>query len=139
MQNKCIAYSGVQVQFTLFCTQIRWRELWRILFKIHNKITNTPPQNSSNKNSNTISAPMHTFGMDCDDVSLLPAPFSACSHFYLLLTACPYPSCCSLCVPNSISSYSSGSHMGNVCGMKRHQVRAHAHTRIYIQRGIISQ
>lgn len=48
MQNKCITYSGVQVQFTLICTQIRWGELWRILLKIHNKINTlhhkTPPK-----------------------------------------------------------------------------------------------
>lgn len=91
-KNECIAYTGVQVQFTLLCTQIRWGELWRILLKIHNKI-NTPPQNSTEQNSNTISAPMHSFCMDCDDV---PFPTSPSSYLYLLtlpllLNGCAYP------------------------------------------------
>lgn len=90
-KNKCIAYTGVQVQFTLFCTQIRWGELWRILLKIHNKI-NTPPQNSTEQNSNTISAPMHSFCMDCDDVpSLPPSSYLYLLTLPLLLNGCAYP------------------------------------------------
>lgn len=126
-KNKCIAYSGVQVQFTLLCTQIRWGELWRILLKIHNKI-NTPPQNSTEKIPTQFPPPCIRFAWT---VMMYPppplVPISTGSHSSSLLVPAPPPAP-RACQILSAHTRVGHTHMGNVCGMKCEHKHTHTDT-----------